>query len=163
MVAMRIYLPLSAEDRTTLESSSSGIELIAGRAAWGVTGSARTDNPDQDEEDLEYEAMQDAVHVALLSADATARALVIAADAPDGDVAAAEEDGGAFGVEVRGTTRARIASFHVTELDAAAAEQDDTDPALLWFDASEGADALAYLEGTAGSGAASPLPNAPLA
>lgn len=159
---MRIYLPLSAADRTTLESSFSGLELIQGRAAWGVTGSARTDNPDQDEEDLEYEAMQDAVHVALLSVDATARALVIAADVPEGDVEAAEENGGAFGVEIRRTTRARIASFHVTELDAAAAAQDDTDPALLWFDASEGADAVAYLEGSAGSVTTSPIPNAPL-
>lgn len=151
MVAMRIYLSLSAEDRTTLESSSSGLELAEGRAAWGVTGPARADRPDEDEEDLEYEAMQDAVHVALVSADAASRALVIAVDAPDGAVVTAEETGGAFGVELLETTRARIASFHVTELNAEAAEQDDTDPALLWFDASEGTEALAYLDGSAGS------------
>lgn len=159
MVAMRIYLPLSAEDRTVLENSPSGLELIAGRAAWGVTGAASADNPDHDEEDLEYEAMQDAVHVALLSADATSRALVIAVDVPDGVVATAEESGGAFGVELGGTARARIASFHVTELDAAAAEQEDTDPALLWFDASEGDDAFAYLDGSAES---EPTPSTPL-
>ena len=47
---------------------------------------------------------------------------------------------------------ARIASFHVTELDAAAAEADDTDPALLWFDATEAADALAYLDGATTEG-----------
>lgn len=160
MVGMRIYLPLIAEDRTTLEECASGLELIAGRAAWGVTGSARADSPDQDEEDLEYEAMQDGVHVALLSADAASRALVIAADVPDRAVAAAEESGGAFGLEIRETTRARVASFHVTELGADAAEQDDTDPALLWFDASEGTEALAYLDGSAGSEPTPPAPSA---
>lgn len=151
MVAMRIYLPMSAEDRTILENSPSGHELHAGRAAWGVTGPASADNPDHDDEDLEYEAMQDAMHVALLSADATSRALVIAVDVPEGTVAAAEESGGAFGVELRETARVRIASFHVSELDAVAAQQDDTDPALLWFDASEVTDAFAYLDGAAES------------
>jgi hypothetical protein len=145
---MRIYLPSTAEDRSAVESAASGLELSAGRAAWGVTAEARADHPGEDEEDLEYEALQDAVHIAYGSGPSTSRALIIAADAPEGALGAETETGGAFGIVVREGVRAKIASFQVTELDAAAAEADDTDPALLWFDASEGAEALAFLEGT---------------
>ena len=74
------------------------------------------------------------------------KVLVIAADVPDGALVPATEDGGAFGVALGTGSSGRIASFHVTELDAAAADEDDTDPALLWFDASEGPSALAYLD-----------------
>lgn len=144
---MRIYLPLTAEDRAALESAARGLELAAERPAWGVSTEARADRPGQDEEDLEYDALQDAVHIAFSLGGGDSRALVIAADAPDEALAGAEENGGAFGVVTRRATQARIASFHVSELDAVSADQDDTDPALLWFDASEGADALAYLDG----------------
>lgn len=143
---MRIYLPLLDSDRAALESGSRVIDLEAGRDAWAVTAEARADRPDQDEEDLEYEALQDAVHVALTAAEPTARGLVIAADLPDAAVTASSEEGGAFGIRVREGNSARIASFHVSELDARAAEADDTDPALLWFDAGEGPDALEFLD-----------------
>ena len=143
---MRIYLPLLAPDRAVLRSGSPVVDLTAGREAWAVTAEARADRPGQDEEDLEYEALQDAVHVALTAAERSARALVIAADVPDPAVAASTEDGGAFGIRLRAEQAAKIASFHVTELDADAAETDDTDPALLWFDATEGEDALTYLD-----------------
>ncbi|ASK64905.1 hypothetical protein CFK39_02615 [Brachybacterium avium] len=142
---MRIYLPLLAPDRPSLQDGRKVIDLDAGRAAWAVTAEARTDRPEQDEEDLEYEALQDAVHIAFTAAGSSERVLVIAADIPDGLVAAATEDGGAFGIRVRERRSAKIASFHVTEQSAAAADVDDTDPALLWFDAGEGRDALAFL------------------
>jgi hypothetical protein len=145
---MRIYLPLTASDRASLELASSRVELAVGRAAWAVTEPAQHDFPGADLEDLEYEALQDAVHVAYSSGGAGQRALVIAADVAD-DVLEEAADGGAFGVLLRAPASARIASFHVTELDAAAAEADDTDPALLWFDAAEAAAALSYLDGAA--------------
>lgn len=142
---MRIYLPLQPTDRETLQSAQGRLELETGRAAWAVTQTARQDRPGNDEEDLEYDALQDAVHVALQAADPTSRALVIAADVP-GSALDTAEDGGAFGVQLTEMTSARLASMHVTELDAAAAAADDTDPALLWFDISEGPEALAYLD-----------------
>lgn len=144
---MRIYLPLTASDRPVLERAGRVIDLESARPGWAVTAEARGDRPGQDEEDLEYEALQDAAHVALRAVGPTSRALVIAADVPDRTIEPAEE-GGAFGLRLREATPAEIASFHVTELDAAAAEQDDTDPALLWFDASEGTEALAFLDGS---------------
>ncbi|APX34686.1 hypothetical protein BH708_06470 [Brachybacterium sp. P6-10-X1] len=144
---MRIYLPLTTEDRVALETAAPELDLAAGRAAWGVHAEALRDRPDQDEEGLEYEALQDAVHIAYLAGPTDRRALVVAADASDATLEVAGEDGGAFGVITAARTQARIASFHVTELDAAAADADDTDPALLWFDASEGGDALAFLDG----------------
>lgn len=144
---MRIYLPLTTSDRPVLERAGGVIDLPSGRPGWAVTAEARSDRPGEDEEDLEYEALQDAAHVALGAVDETSRALVIAVDVPDRAIKADEEEGGAFGLRLREAAAARIASFHVTELDAAAAEQDDTDPALLWFDASEGTEALAFLDG----------------
>lgn len=148
---MRIYLPLTAPDRASLELASTRLELPAGRAAWAVTASAGRDFPGEDLEDLEYEALQDAVHVAYGAGSPTQRAMVIALDVPDAAIGDAD-DGGAFGVLLGTSASARIASFHVTELDAAAAEADDTDPALLWFDVAEAREALAYLDGAEAAG-----------
>lgn len=148
---MRIYLPLTASDRAALELASIRLELAEGRAAWAVTAAAQRDFPGEDLEDLEYEALQDAVHVAYGTRSANQRALVVAADVPDAALGEAA-DGGPFGTVLVSSASARIASFHVTELDAAAAEADDTDPALLWFDAAEAADALAYLDGATTEG-----------
>jgi len=146
MALMRIFLPLAAPDRAVLETGGR-LALAEDRRAWAVTAEAVADRPGEDEEDLEYDALQDAVHVALSGVGPQERALVIAADVPDQLIEGATEDGGAFGIRLTGEASAKIASFHVTELDAAAAEADDTDPALLWFDASEGPAALAYLAG----------------
>lgn len=148
---MRIYLPLTAQDRRTLELAGARVDLDAGRAAWAVTAEARTDRPGEDEEDLEYEALQDAIHIAFSTGRSGARALVIAADVPEGAASPAAEEAGVFGVVLREASSARIASLHVTEQSAAAAAADDTDPALLWFDTSEATDALAYLDAAAGS------------
>lgn len=143
---MRIYLPLAGEDRPALLSARRELDLPAGREAWAVTVEARADRPGEDIEDLEYDAVQDAVHVALQTVEPHARALVMAADVADKAVEGATDTGGAYGVRLVSGARAVIASFHVTEQDARTAEQDDTDPALLWFDASEGPSALAQLD-----------------
>lgn len=147
---MRIYLPLTAPDRAALETASTQLELAAGRPAWAVTAEARTDRPGTDEEELEYDALQDAVHVALEAAAPSQRALVIAADV-EARLIEPAADGGAFGIRLASAGSARIASSHVTEMDAASADEDDTDPALLWFDAGEGPDALTYLGGSGAS------------
>src|SRR5699024_7799753 len=94
---MRIYLPLTAQDRPVLEERRGAIDLAHGRAAWAVHAEARADRPEEDEEDLEYEAMQDAVHVAFAAAQPSQKVLVIAADVPDGALVPATEDGGASG------------------------------------------------------------------
>ena len=143
---MRIYLPLADEDRPALLSARREIDLPAGREAWAVTAEARADRPGEDIEDLEYDAVQDAVHVALQAVEPDARALVMAADVADKALEGATSTGGAYGVRLVSGARAVIASFHVTEQDARTAEQDDTDPALLWFDASEGPSVLAQLD-----------------
>lgn len=154
MTSMRIYLPLTDQDRRTLETAGVRVDLEAGRSAWAVTAEARADRPGEDEEDLEYEALQDAVHMAFSAGSSSARALVIAADVPEKAPEPAAEEAGVFGVILREAASARIASLHVTELDAAAAEADDTDPALLWFDTSEATEALAFLDAASGDTAA---------
>lgn len=143
---MRLYLPLTPQDRPAIQEARTRIDLDEGRAAWAVTTEASSDRPGEDEEDLEYEALQDAVHVAFTAAREDQRVLVIAADVPDRAIVPATEDGGAFGIRLRERCSARIASFHVTEQDARTADADDTDPAVLWFDAGEGPDAIAFLD-----------------
>ena len=143
---MRIYLPLTEDDRPALLACRRELDLPAGREAWAVTAEARSDRPGEDVEDLEYDAVQDAVHVALQAAEPTSRALVMAADVTDQAIEPATETGGAYGVRLRSAARAVIASFHVTEQNARAAEQDDTAPALLWFDATEGPGALVHVD-----------------
>lgn len=147
---MRIYLPVDPSEHEPLRAGAGDLELAAGRGAWAVTASARADRPDEDAEDLEYDALQDAVYAALTAGEGTdprRRVLVAAGDVPDRAVAEAGEEAGAYGVVLIAPAALRIAALHVTELGAQAIEEDDTDPALLWFDASEGAQALAYLAG----------------
>lgn len=139
---MRVYLPLDTTE-FDLTSPATHLHLPAGRALWCVTAAARAADP-ADEEDLEYDAMQDAVHVALTGTDADARAIIVAGDVPDDRLEDGTESDGRFGARLRTDADLRIASFHVTELDAAGAAASDTDPALLWFDALEGAAALDY-------------------
>lgn len=148
---MRIYLPLTATDRASLELASTRLELPAGRAAWAVTASAERDFPGEDLEDLEYEALQDAVHVAYGAGSPTQRAMVIALDVPDAAIGDAA-DGGAFGVLLGTPASAAAASSSVTWKLAIRAEADDTDPALLWFDVVEAREALAYLDGAEAAG-----------
>ena len=151
---MRIFLPLTTEDRTDIAASASRLSLSEGRAAWAVTAEVRSDRAGEDEEELEYDAIQDAVHVALGAVGPQYRALVIAADVPQTALRTAEDSGGAYGVAITSPVEATIASFHVTELDARGAAEDDTDPALLWFDATEGPQALAYLDAVPGQACA---------
>ena len=141
---MRIFLPLTTEDRTDIAASASRLSLSEGRAAWAVTAEVRSDRAGEDEEELEYDAIQDAVHIALGTVAPQSRAMVIAADVPQTALQPAEDSGGAYGVGVAAGERR-----YVTELDARSAEKDDTDPALLWFDATEGPQALAYLDAPA--------------
>ena len=145
---MRIYLPSSRSDREQFARGSSHLELDAGRAAFAATDSVRAEQPGTDDEDLEYEALQEAAFVALSETEPHSRALVIAAEVPARAITGHPEQLGAFGLTL-GAGQARIVAFHVTEQTATAAAADDTDPALLWFDAAEPAAALDYLGGGA--------------
>lgn len=148
---MRIFLPLATEDSADIAASALRLRLLEGRMAWAVTEELRADRVGEDEEELEYDAIQDAVHIALGASAPDARAMVIAADVPDSAFQPAGDNGGAYGVVTVSEAEARIASFHVTELDASSAAADDTDPALLWFDATEGPQALSYLDAAPGA------------
>lgn len=157
---MRIYVPLLPDDEAGLSATGAlpgRLALAADRPAWAVTPEARADRPGEDPEDLEYDAMQDAVYAALEGSAGTAggasakrvtgdrRVGILAGDVPDTALAAASATGGAFGVVLTAPAELRIASAHVTELGADAARADDTDPALLWFDVAETAEALSFL------------------
>ncbi|WP_152354367.1 DUF6912 family protein [Brachybacterium subflavum] len=143
---MRIFAPVGPADHDALRSGAARVALETGRPVWGVSDAARADRAAEDVEELEYDALQDAVFSALGQIDPRMRALVLAGDVPDASLADASEDGGAFGLRLAREDTLVVASAHATELDAAAAEVDDTDPALLWFDASELPAAIDYAE-----------------
>lgn len=149
---MRIYLPLldaDADALAAIDASPARVRLVADRPVWGVAPAAQAEHPGQDEEDLEYEALQDAVYAALESSPrpvtGARRVAVLAGDVSDGAVADASATLGAFGLRAVRAEDVRLVSVHVTELGADAVRADDTDPALLWFDIAEVAAALAYL------------------
>lgn len=143
---MRIFAPVGPADHDTLRSGAARLSLEEGRPVWGVSDAALAERAGEDVEELEYDAMQDAVFSALGQVDPRMRALVLSGDVADGSLADASEDGGVFGLRLAREATLVIASAHATELDAAAAEVDDTDPVLLWFDASELPAALDYAE-----------------
>lgn len=151
---MRIYLPLTAADRAHLAQTPAGaarvlLPLERGRRAWAVTEGVLGDQVGADMEDLEYEAMQEAVHVAMtaaLAAGQDGRLIVVAGDSPENAWTEDAAVGGAYGLRLQRDEALALASVHVTELTARAVDADDTDPALLWFDVAEVPAALDYAE-----------------
>lgn len=142
---MRIFVPMGSSDWTQLRASSRNVTLEAGRVAWALTREARADRPTADPEDLEYDALQDAVFYALTSLaneNENSRVAVMAVEVPE-SAASAATDLGAYGITLH-EGHGRLASIHVTELGRHDAEASDEDPALLWFDPSEIATAEAY-------------------
>lgn len=142
---MRIFLPARAADQDLLRTGARRLPLEPGRTVWGVSEAARSQSPDDDTEDLEYEAIQDAVYAGLLATEAPDRKLVVlAGDVPDAALGPDADESGLYGMRLEREETFVLASVHVTELDAQSVADDDTDPALLWFDASEAPDALDY-------------------
>lgn len=126
---MRVYLPLLLEE----------LELVAGtsrlpeRAGYGVTRPLRAADPDADEEDLEFEAMCQALDAARELGGG--RRVVAAADA--GAPKEAGEGallGGAFAPPLTD-----VVSFHVEEREGESGTGYDD---LLWYDVTELADLL---------------------
>ena len=150
---MRIFAPAAPSDEAPLRAGAARIDLEAGRLAWGVSAQTLAENPGADLEDLEYEAIQDAAYAAFQEKGASDRRIIIlAGDVPDSAVEERSAEGGAFGLRLREGAQMLLASAHVSELVGADAAADDTDPALLWFDRSEGASALAFAEGEDAAG-----------
>ncbi|MDO5662848.1 MAG: hypothetical protein Q4G40_09140 [Brachybacterium sp.] len=147
---MRIYTPLEESDGAPLSSGNRPLRLdvTVGRPVWAVHPGSRQGRERVDAEDLEYEAVQDAVYAAVQRAetgDASRRVAVIAGDFPEDALTEASATGGAFGMETIRASHLEVVSVHVSELGAAAIEADDTDPALLWFDVAEIDAGLTYL------------------
>lgn len=131
----RVYLPLSRAGlrRLAEDSSLDGSALTA----FAVTQHLERAHPGRDEEDLEFLALGDATHAALVLREPGDPVLVAAADAAPESIKAHASTGGPVS-EVRITEPVplrRIVSFHV-EADGAQSEFGG-DPELLWYDATE--------------------------
>lgn len=126
----RIYLPLSKDDLTLLDTSG---ELDSpSLAGYGVTDALAHALPNEDHEGLEFAALQDA---ATASGAAGSRILVAAADV-EPDVVSDADAEGASSVTVRGPLPLRrIVSLHLGD------EGDDgsgaSDVELSWYDVTE--------------------------
>lgn len=150
---MRIYLPCTDADRDVLRRGARRLRVGADRLVFAVTAQARQ-SVTADEEDLEYEAQQEAAFIALRAAEPLSRAAVLAADAATADLGDGKDADGLYGVRTTRETELVLVSVHVTELTAQQNDASDTDPALLWFDLSESARALRFLDGSTSDTAA---------
>lgn len=121
---MRVYLPLVLDDLAQVAHSTG----LPTRVGYGVTASLRALDPGADEEDLEFEAMCQALDAA--RAVGRGRRVVAAAD-----VAAPEETGeGALLAGELAPLLTDVVSFHVEESEGdVGAGYDD----LLWYDVTE--------------------------
>lgn len=141
----RVYLPLAAAG---LDALVAGAEVLPfhGRLGYAVTALVRSCFPEQDEEELEYEALCVAAESLLSSEDSDQQHRlqgVIAADLPDGQVqdvladdatAAPPEIAAQDAYAVRlssGVRLGQVVSVHVPD------RAEDSPGELLWYDVSE--------------------------
>lgn len=132
MSHVRVYLPLSTEEATSLHRER---RLETDHPGFAVTDAVRTSHPDGDQELWEYAALQDAAQHCL---DSDAPVLVAAADLDEHQV----HDSGREGSRVRVTgtvTLPRVAALHVG--DDVLGEEASYDPGaeveLSWYDTTE--------------------------
>lgn len=121
---MRVYLPLLREELTELARHG----RTPARVVYGVTDELRRLDATADEEDLEFEAMCQALDAARSLG--SGRRVVVAADA-------AAREGSGEGAALLGEEALAVAdvvSFHVEETESEAGEGYDD---LLWYDVTE--------------------------
>ncbi|WP_058233792.1 DUF6912 family protein [Devriesea agamarum] len=144
---MRCYVALPATD-DNLPTGQAWV-LPDHHDVYALTAARRAEQPNADRDDLEYDVQLDAVHAAVTRAD-RARIVLVTVDLKSSAILHEPGRGEAGAgldnavVQCRAGTVGRILSLHVTELGARAIDQDDVEPALLWFDATELDEALQY-------------------
>jgi hypothetical protein len=119
--AMRVYLPLTLPALAAAHRAGEVPEAVA--EAYAVTAGLRAWCGTEDVEELEYAALHEATAASLrlLAADPAAprSRVVLAADVPDGLVAAGQDTSGPGAVRVAGPVPlARVAAVHVDAADA---------------------------------------------
>ena len=127
----RVYLALGREGARALRESG---RVASDVRAYAVTGFVREAFPDDDVEDLEYDAF------AVAAEHCPEPVLVAAADVPDRvvrpEVGELPEDEQGWRVRLEGDVPLRcVVSLHVPDPDVPPAEADSAE--LLWFDVGE--------------------------
>ncbi|WP_435199637.1 DUF6912 family protein [Janibacter sp. GS2] len=121
---MRVYVPLLLDELSDVLTSA----RLPGRPAHGVTDALRTIDPEAEEEDLEFEAMCQALDTARDLG--PGRRVVAAADVPS----RADAGDGARLVGDAAILLTDVVSFHVEEGEGAVGSGYDD---LLWYDVTE--------------------------
>ncbi|MCI9889661.1 hypothetical protein JT358_14520 [Micrococcales bacterium 31B] len=139
---MRIYLPLDLNQLEALHADGR-LSDDEGLVAYAVSDTLRRENPDIDEEDLEYEAQLDAAFASVVRADGEpVKPIVASADLVP---AAIDFIGDTTAVEVIGeVTTQQIVAIHIGEHPESADDDSDVEPELLWYDATEMLTALEF-------------------
>ena len=139
----RVYIPVDAARLTSLRDS--GLLGPAPLAAHAVTPALRASLPGADEEEVEYSALLTAAGVPVQGRPA----VVVAADVPEAALSVDTPEGSSTGSRLTQVTvreavpMARVAAFHVEELEPTADE--DVLGDLLWYDRTEMDQVLALL------------------
>lgn len=121
---MRVYLPLLVGELAEVPVAG----RLPARQAYGVTGALRAEDPGADEEDLEFEAMCQALDAA--RALGAGRRVVAAADAGP----RADAGSGALLAGDDQLPLADVVSFHIEEGSGGVGTGYDD---LLWYDVTE--------------------------
>ncbi|MBM6546902.1 hypothetical protein JNO54_12255 [Janibacter sp. YIM B02568] len=133
-MSRRVYLGLVESDLAEVARSTT----VPAALAFGVTDAERTARPAEDEEDLEFEAMCEALDAAgSRRRTKSERRVVASADVPSA------QDGQGWSVVLPGTVALEdVVSFHVEESEGTSAGEGYDD--LLWYDVTELADLVTH-------------------
>lgn len=132
-MSRRVYLGLVLSDLAEVERT----QQVPATQAFAVTQSERAAQPDEDEEDLEFEALCAALDAATVRRGSADERRVVAS----ADVTTAEDDAGWAVVLPGQVALSDVVSFHVEETGGTSvgAGYDD----LLWYDVQELGDLVA--------------------
>ncbi|MDO5645527.1 MAG: hypothetical protein Q4G21_07580 [Dermabacter sp.] len=122
------------------------VNVDAGSLVWGVDARQRAGRSNDEVEEREFEALVQCLLVAAQAPGAQGRLVCVAIDVPDTALAAADlpaDEVGEYAHQLTKAFAAKPAAWLVSESSAPELLADEWAPEVLWFDASEEADAWA--------------------
>lgn len=145
MTQTRVYIPLTAEQCKGLARDRR--IALAPPIGHAVTRALTVAQPGLDQDDLEHLALQEAAMAALQTARGSGDRVVVAAADVDPSVVedgAGQQDSPSRVRVLEYLELQRVASFHLGDHQGSAADDDDSELELSWYDATE-LDALVTL------------------
>lgn len=126
------------------DHSHGPVSVGAGSLVWGVDARQRSGRSADEVEEREFDALVECLLVAAQAPGASGRLVCVAIDVPDAALTAATllaDEVGEYAHQLTDTVSAKPAAWLVSDTSASELLADAWAPEVLWFDASEEADA----------------------